>query len=59
MVCKSNTQNHLLERFAELFQGKLEEKELKKKKQVLRQAAAIAQIMERVEHRLSPATKSS
>lgn len=59
MVCKSNTQNQLIRRFTELFQDKLEEKELEKKKQVLRQAAAIAQIMERVERRLSPAPKSS
>ena len=59
MVRKSNTQNQLIERFTELFQDKLEEKELEKKKQVLRQAAAIAQIMERVERRLSPASKSS
>ena len=59
MVRKPNTQNQLIERFAELFQDKLEEKELEKKKQVLRQAAAIAQIMERVERRLSPASKSS
>jgi len=49
----------LIERFTELFQDKLEEKELEKKKQVLRQAAAIAQIMERVERRLSPVSKSS
>jgi hypothetical protein len=49
----------LIERFTELFQDKLEEKELEEKEQVLRQAAAIAQIMERVERRLSPASKSS
>jgi hypothetical protein len=59
MVRKANTKNQLIERFTELFQDKLEEKELEKKKQVLRQAAAIAQIMERVERRLSPASKSS
>jgi hypothetical protein len=49
----------LIERFTELFQDKLEEKELEEKEKVLRQAAAIAQIMERVERRLSPASKSS
>ena len=59
MVRKSNTKNQLIERFTEIFQGKLEEKEFEKKKQVLRQAAAIAQIMERVERRLSPAFKKS
>ena len=59
MVRKSSTQKQLIERFTELFQDKLEEKELEKNKQVLRQAAAIAQIMERVERRLSPASKSS
>ena len=59
MVRKSNTKNQLIERFTELFQDKLEEKDLEKKKQVLRQAAAIAQIMERVERRLSPSSKSS
>jgi ATP-dependent Clp protease ATP-binding subunit ClpA len=59
MVRKSNTQNQLIERLTELFQDKLEEKELERKKKVLRQAAAIAQIMERVERRLSPVSKNS
>ena len=31
MVRKSNTQNQLIERFTELFQGKLKETELEKK----------------------------
>jgi hypothetical protein len=59
MVRKSSTQNQLIERFTELFQDKLEEKELERKKQVLRQASAIAEIMERVKRRLSPVSKSS
>jgi hypothetical protein len=59
MVRKSNTQNQLIERFTELFQDKLDEKELERKKQVLRQAAAIAEIVERVKRRLSPVSKSS
>ena len=58
MVRKSNTKNQLIKRFTEIFQGKFEEKWLEKDRQVLRQAA-ISQIMERVERRLSPASKSS